>query len=88
MTDSNPLIYSAIAQATADVGIAGVGKNGTNSFQKFQYRSIDDIRKALNPILAKNSLVITTQVIEQRDPVLGGKDGKEVTVWNTHEFTV
>lgn len=42
-----------------------IGKNSRNTSQGFDYRGIDDVYNAINPILAKHGVFMTAQVIEK-----------------------
>lgn len=58
-----PLIYKALADVMAEIG--SIGKNKKNQQQGFMYRGVDDVMNALNPILVKNRVILTTEVLEQ-----------------------
>lgn len=74
------LINECMAAATLDFGILGVEKDNQNSFQKFNYRSIDGLLMGLNKVLAKNGIhmIHTVQV-----PVIKilGQDAKGVNIF-------
>ena len=60
---TTPMIYGALANVMAEIG--AIGKNKRNSQQGFMYRGVDDVMNALNPILVKNRVILTTEVLEQ-----------------------
>lgn len=55
------MIHKKIADVMRE--IEHIGKEKTNSAQKFKYRGIDDVYNALHPLLAKNGLFCTTNVL-------------------------
>lgn len=88
-TQNFPLIFGAIAQASTDIGLIGVGKNGTNSYQKFDYRSIDDIRAGMNKVLGKNGLSIIPQYEElERRIVKNAKGNLEYEITLAGSFNI
>lgn len=56
-------IYTAMAAAMAEIG--AIGKEKTNGQQGFKYRGIDDVMNALQPVLVKNRIFVTPEVLEQ-----------------------
>lgn len=56
-------IYAAIAAVMADVG--AVGKDATNTFDRYKYRSIDAVMNAMHPAMAKHNVFVTPEVLEQ-----------------------
>lgn len=56
-------IYGAIAAVMADVG--AVGKDATNTFDRYKYRSIDAVMNAMHPAMAKHNVFVTPEVLEQ-----------------------
>jgi type IV secretory pathway VirJ component len=59
-----PAIYSSIIGVMDDIG--AIGKDKKNSMQGFNYRGIDDVMNALQPALIKNSIFITSELIDTR----------------------
>ena len=45
-----PMIYGALANVMSEI---------------FMYRGVDDVMNALNPILVKNRVILTTEVLDQ-----------------------
>lgn len=56
-------IYSAISSCMAEIG--AVEKGQRNKQQGFMYRGIDDVMKALQPLLVKNKIFIVPEVLEK-----------------------
>jgi len=63
MTDT-PQIYGLMAQALKIFGEAGIKKNSKNSFQNFNYRSIDSTLAAANAVFAELGLFLTMDAEE------------------------
>jgi len=68
-------IYQAIANVMADVG--AVGKDATNTFDKYKYRSIDAVMNAMHPAMAKHRIFVTPEVLEQTREERESKDGSK-----------
>lgn len=56
-------IYTRMAAVMADIG--AIGKDSRNQQQGFNYRSIDAVYNALNPLLAKHGIFTTPEVLEK-----------------------
>lgn len=56
-------IFGLVGQAMQMIG--AVGKDSRNQQQGFQYRGIDAVMNALNPVMAKLGLFMTPEVLEQ-----------------------
>ena len=56
-------VFEAIASVMADVG--AVGKDATNKYDNYKYRSIDAVMNAMHPAMAKHRLFVVPEVIEQ-----------------------
>lgn len=54
-------IYGKMAAIFQDID--AIGKNARNATQGFNYRGIDDVYNALNPILAKHGVFMTAEII-------------------------
>jgi hypothetical protein len=61
-TQNSPKIYSAIADIISEIG--AVAKSRRNQQQGFNYRGVDDVMNALQPMLAKRRVFIVPQIIE------------------------
>jgi ERF superfamily len=60
MTEA-PQIYGLMAKALKMFGESGIKKTSTNSFQKFNYRSIDSTLAAANAVFAELGLFLTIE---------------------------
>lgn len=58
---TGPLIYSKMAAILAKVD--AIGKEQKNVQQGFQYRGIDDVYNALNPVLAEHGVFMTSEIV-------------------------
>ena len=71
-----PAVYAAIVAVMATLTAEGITKNRKNQQQGFSFRGIDDVLNTLNPILAKNNLVMLPRVLdrhqEERTTAKGG----------------
>lgn len=67
-------IYTAIAEVLQDVGV--VGKDATNTFDRYKYRSIDAVMNAMHPAMAKHGVFVTPEVLEVTQDERNSKDGK------------
>jgi len=76
---SIPHVYAAIHAVMSDIGIDGIGKEQYNTGQKYNFRGIDDVMNALNPLLVKHKLLILPRVTkrteEERKTTSGGRMG-------------
>jgi hypothetical protein len=53
-------VYAALHAVIAEIG--AIGKNNTNSFQKYQFRSVGQAMAALQPLLVKHKLILQPNV--------------------------
>ncbi len=58
-------VYKAIAAASLDLSKEGITKDRKNLQQGYSFRGIDDVYKALAPILAKHGLVILPRILSR-----------------------
>jgi hypothetical protein len=58
-----PNIYAAISACMSEIG--AIGKDNHNQQQNFNYRGIDQVMNALQPIMVKNHVFVVPQVLEQ-----------------------
>lgn len=72
---SNQQIYQLIPKIMQEVG--AVGKGGYNAFDKYKFRSIDDIYNALQPVLAKNGVFIIPRIISSIENTIQSQAGKD-----------
>ncbi len=77
---SSPLIFKALIDCTKDIGLTGISKDGVNTYQRFNYRSIDDCLAAFNKVFAKNGICTTQRTLNTVFENLG-KDTKGAQVW-------
>lgn len=59
----NPKIYSALCAAMDEIG--AIGKDQHNKQQDFNYRGIDAVMNALQPVLIKNRIFVIPEIMEQ-----------------------
>jgi hypothetical protein len=59
----HPKIYGQMAKIMAE--ITAIAKDKKNQSQGFNYRGIDDVYNALNPLLAKHGVFMTARVIDK-----------------------
>jgi hypothetical protein len=66
------LVYQAINAAAAELSDTGIAKAHTSEEGGYRYRSIDDVMKALAPLLARHKLCILPRVLERVDRARAG----------------
>lgn len=66
-------IYGLMAKVMAEVG--PIAKNRTNTFQRYQFRGIDDIYDAFQGVLSANGLLCIPYVVSTERHERPGKDG-------------
>ena len=66
-------VYKAIENVMRDLGAEGIGKN--KRAQNYNFRGIDDVLNALNPLMAKHGLVIIPRVITRETVERQAKSG-------------
>lgn len=69
------LIYQLIPKVMQEVG--AIGKSGFNSFDKYNFRSIEDIYNALQPALSKNGIFIVPRVLDSKENTVQTKAGAD-----------
>lgn len=74
MSDNKKGIYLAIPKIMQEVG--PIGKNGVNTFDKYKFRSIDDVYNKLQPVLAKNEVFFIPDVLESHEERYESQQGK------------
>lgn len=80
-------IYGAINSVMAELG--AIGKDKRNAQQNFNYRGVDDVMNALNPLLVKHKLFCVPEVIEQtREERKTAKGGSLVYSILTMRYTL
>ena len=63
------LVYRAINGVTADLCEIGIPKRQRNEEGDYSYRGIEDVLKALAPLLAKHQLCILPRKVLEREAV-------------------
>lgn len=58
-------VYEAICAVTQDMSRMGISKDHRNAQQGYSFRGIDDVYRALSPLLARHRLCILPRVVEQ-----------------------
>lgn len=84
-----PLIFGALARAMAKIGAGGISKDRRNKDQGFNFRGIDDVYNALNPIFSEEQIIPVPQYTERVVDVrltAAGKNMYNVTVRGTIRF--
>lgn len=73
---ASPDVYRAIAYVMKEIGKEGISKDGRNQQQGYNFRGIDAVFNALNPILADANLCILPRMVlrthEERATAKGG----------------
>ena len=71
-----PAIYQAILAVQGDIGAEGITKARRNEQQRYNFRGIDDIYNALNPLFTKHGLFVVSRMlsrtVEERASRSGG----------------
>lgn len=57
--------------------VGAVGKGGYNAFDKYKFRSIDDIYNALQPALASNGVFIVPRILSSTETIIQSQAGKD-----------
>lgn len=68
-------VYQAINAVQSDLAKNGISKDRTNSFDKYQFRGIDDVYNALSPLLAKHGLCILPRILKRESLERESKGG-------------
>ena len=70
-------IHELIGKAIGMIG--AIGKDNKNAQQGFEYRSIDQVYNALNPVMAELGIFFTPEIIDQRRDERVNKNGTVLT---------
>jgi hypothetical protein len=62
----NGQVYKAISKITMEIGKDGISKTRKNQQQGYNFRGIDEVFNALNPLLSANGLCILPFVLERQ----------------------
>ena len=69
-------VYHTIAAITQSLGQTGISKGRRNQQQGYAFRGVEDVFKALNPLLAEHRLIVVPRMMErtvvERETQLGG----------------
>ena len=68
-------VYQAINAVQADLAKRGISKARTNTFDKYQFRGIDDVYNALSPLLAEHGLCILPRILTRESVERESKGG-------------
>lgn len=85
MTET-PKIYAAINAIMGDIG--AIGKNNRNDGQKYNFRGIDDVYNALQPLLVKHGVFIAPAVLSYNPTEIFTEKGGETKVVHKSTMTV
>ncbi len=66
-------IFALMGKVMADIG--AIGKDSRNQQQGFNYRSIDAVYNALNPLLAKHGIFMAPEVLDKTREERTNKNG-------------
>lgn len=69
-----PKIYGQICKIIEDVG--AIGKRGRNTFQKYNFRGIDDVLNELHGLLAKHKVFVCPKVLTENRQLIEREAGK------------
>ena len=85
-----PAILQALLAVQGDIGAEGIAKGRRNQQQGYNFRGIDDIYNALNPIYTKNGLFVLPRMLERTQEERTARSGSAlfyVTVTAEFDFT-
>lgn len=77
----NGAVYTSLHSVMAALARDGIAKSRRNDAQKFNFRGIDDIYKALAPLLVENQLLIIPHVTDREMNVVAGKGDKSDRIY-------
>jgi hypothetical protein len=79
METVGPAIYGLLAKVMSEVGV--VGKSRKNTGQGYQFRGLDDVVAAVQPVLAANGVLVVPRVVErEREEFKTAKGGAMFSV--------
>jgi hypothetical protein len=80
------LIFELIPKIMGEVG--AIGKNGINTFDKYKFRSIDDVYNKVQPVLASNGVFFKPNVLESSESKFESAKGTpQIRVKQKVEYT-
>lgn len=68
-------IFSLIPKIMKEVG--AIGKSGWNEFDKYKFRSIDDVYSKLQPVLAQNGVFYKPDILESHEERFKSQKGTD-----------
>lgn len=68
-------IHEAMHAVQAEMSKVGVGKDGYNQQQRFQFRAWDDVQQKLSPFLAKHKMLVIPHVTKREQTEHSTKSG-------------
>lgn len=74
------LVYQAVNFVTAELATSGIAKSRRNEDGDYAYRGIEDVLKALAPLLAKNKLCVLPRVLERNAIAQVGRGAGQLVV--------
>ena len=80
-------VYQLISAVSAEIAKTGIGKNQTNTHQRYQFRGIDDLYNAIGPILAKHGLLMLPEIVNKRYEDRQSKDKTMIYAYVTMQYT-
>lgn len=66
-------IFGLIPKVMAEVG--PIKKDGFNSFDKYKFRSVDDVYNKLQPVLSKHGVFFVPEVLESTEEKFSSQKG-------------
>ena len=60
-------VYQCINEVQGSLAATGIGKASQNTHQHYNFRGIDDVYKAIAPLLARSGLVIVPKVLSREE---------------------
>lgn len=79
-------IFELIPKIMGEIG--AIGKNGTNTYDNYKFRSIDDVYNKVQPVLAKNGVFFKPTVLESTEStVVSQKGAAQVRIKQKVEYT-
>lgn len=80
------LIFELIPKIMGEIG--AIGKNGTNTYDNYKFRSIDDVYNKVQPVLARNGVFFKPTVLESNEStVVSQKGASQVRIKQKVEYT-
>ena len=79
-------LYKKVANVMGEVGM--VEKNGYNNYYNYEYATAEDIKEAIRPLCAKESLWISSQVKDYKKNRVKTSKGSSTEIELTMYFTI